>query len=445
MSQTVTHRKRIEVSVRFRVRSTQKGFDRPVNLQIRLTVEGDTIGDYSSGILIRPDKWDQVNQKAIGRDATATAINEKIAEITLQHLEIYRELKRLYSRGQGPKPTAKLVKAEFRKPGVTSHTLDSWYGVYLDYLDSLYGTGMAKADKTLDRAYKTREHLRAFCDMAPQYVRQRVADKSPDLIDLTTGWGKRFFVWLQTDPKTGGHRMQADSAIKYLTDIRQAIDHAIDEGYLSTNPLDKYRPKRKKSKEVYFLEPDHLDKLMGLQLEGDMRVTVWWAKLMCLTGLDYRDAVRYAQNRDEYNRTTDTGKYKIVITRSKPPCNECEIFRLPEMDALFDEYPTGPEVYVLADVNRNLKVIAEAIGFPGSKPFSTKICRKTAGAHFLRMGFLISTVSKMLGHSSIRVTEEHYVKVRASHVDQDIERVSRFAEVRPINPVVERELFRRII
>lgn len=37
----------------------------------------------------------------------------------------------------------------------------------------------------------------------------------------------------------------------------------------------------------------------------------------------------------------------------------------------------------------------------------------------------MSTVSKALGHSSIRTTEAHYVKVTSSATDYDMERVAR--------------------
>jgi integrase len=233
--------------------------------------------------------------------------------------------------------------------------------------------------------------------------------------------------------------MKKDSANYYLGCLRKALDFALEEGQISNNPLDKFRPKRGKGKDIYFLDPEHVNRLMGLRLSGEISVTLWWAKLMCLTGLDYVDAVLYAKNRKEYERPSLAGKTKIVIKRSKPPRNYCEILLLAEVEELFSEYPTGPDAYTLADVNRNLKVIQDAIGFP--LPFTSKICRKTAGAHFLRMGFQIATVSKMLGHSSIRTTEQHYVRVAASHVDNDIERVSRMGEGRSIRPVINNQPF----
>ena len=180
---------------------------------------------------------------------------------------------------------------------------------------------------------------------------------------------------------------------------------------------------------------------MGLELTGPMNVTLWWAKLMCFTGMDYCDAIRYARHRQAFEQPTPSGKTKIVIERSKPPRNYCEIYLLPEVEALFTQHPTGPVDPVLADINRNLKVIQDAIEFPLT--LTSKICRKTAGVHFLRLGFQLATVSKMLGHSSIRTTEQHYVRVISSQVDQDIERVARYGEPAPIRPFINKQPFIR--
>ncbi|MCK8496063.1 site-specific integrase [Spirosoma sp. RP8] len=394
-------------------------------------MDGYKLSDYNSGIKVRPSKWQQHNQLVTGRTQDAQELNEQIAQVALQHREILRELKRRYQKGEGPRPTPELIKAEFLQPGSTSPRLHSWYKTYLDYLDSLNGLEDGRAEKTLARAYKTWDYIKKF------------DPSSPYLVDITTGWGKRFHAWLQTDPETGKRRMQKDTANKHLAHVRDAISHAIDEGFLSNNVLDKFRPKRGKGKEVYFLEPTHINRLMGLQLtDTSMAGVLWWAKLMCLTGLDYVDAIRYATNRNAFEQPTTAGKTKIVIERTKPPRNYCEIYLLPELEALLAEHPTGPYAPTLADVNRNLKVIADAIEFPLT--FTSKICRKTAGAYFLRLGFQIATVSKMLGHSSIRTTEAHYVRVTSSQVDHDIERVARMGETTPIRPVISHNPFVQI-
>ena len=406
-------RRKKELSIRFRLRPSQASDQRPRPLLIRLTVNGLTVTDYGSTVYVLPSQWDQHTQRVKGRTAQIAQANEQLSQIEVQHYEILRELKRRHGKGEGPRPTAKLVRAEFIKPGSTSPTLEQTYTVYLNYLDSLHGTEDGRAEKTLAGAYATRTHLRDFDKLSPQ------------LVDITTAWAKRFHGWLQTRPD-GKRRMLKDSANKHLSNVRQAIDLAIDEGLLADNPLNRFRPRRGKGKEVYFLEPEHLERLLGLDLPEQAGVVLWWSRLMCLTGLDYVDAIRYARDRQAYHRRNATG-LKIVIERSKPPRNTCEIPLIGQVfdfiDALFLDYPTGPTAPILADLNRHLKLIQVAVGFP--KTLTSKICRKTAGAFFLREGYQMATVSKALGHSTIRTTEQHYVKVTSSATDYDMERVAR--------------------
>ena len=427
-------RKRKELSLRFRLRPSQAHFDRNVTLQIRLTVNGETVTDYASGIQTHPAKWDQTSQKVTGRSGRSAEINERLAEVELQHREILRELKRRHANGIGPLPTAGLVKKEFLDPGSTNLTLDTCYDRFLNLLDSQVSEEDGFSEKTLDRYYHARKLMRLYL--------QATAEPKLKIAAVTTAWGRRFHSWLQTHSGVGKRQMKKDSANKYLACVRKALDYAVEDGQIATNLLDKFRPKRGKGKEVYFLEPIHIDRLMGLQLTGSMSVTLWWAKLMCLTGMDYCDAVRYARNPKSFHQSSLGGKTKIVIQRSKPPRNYCEIYLLPETEALFLEHPSGPDAPVLADINRNLKVIQNAIEFPMT--FTSKICRKTAGAHFLRLGFQIASVSNMLGHSSIRTTETHYVRVTSGHIDYDIERVSRQTEVRSIRPIINKEPFFRV-
>ncbi|WP_020599877.1 phage integrase SAM-like domain-containing protein [Spirosoma panaciterrae] len=413
-----TRRKR-EISVLFRLRYDQKNDTCLRPLKIRLTINGETASDYCSGIYIRPTQWDQKAQKVKGSGPLVTQANEKLAEVAAQHYEILRRLKERNHKGQGKRPTAQLVKQEFLRPGTTSPRLHQWFKTYLDYLDTLDGTEDGRSEKTVHRLYKAWEYVKQF------------DPSSSFLTDLTTGWGKRFHAWLQTHPDTGKRRMQKDSANKYLSHVRDAINHAIDEGYLTSNVLDKFRPKRGKNKEVYFMEANHIANLMKLSSDDpQFSAVLWWTRLMCFTGLDYVDAIRYARQPELYEYHTPYG-VKIIINRTKPPRNLCEIPKLYQVNDLLAQHPTGPVDPNLADMNRHLKVIQPIIGFIGKTQdgrdwkLTTKILRKTAGPIFLRLGYSKDAVSKFLGHSSVRTTEEHYVKITSSFIDVEMERVAR--------------------
>lgn len=319
-----TRRKR-EMNLRFLLRHAQAKDLCPRPLQIRLFVNGERASDYSTDVYILPSQWDQHAQRVKGRTQLVDQANERLGEIRAKHSEILRELKRRYDKGEGHRPTARLVKAEFTNPGSTSPTLIKWYRTYLNFLDSLHGSSDGKAEKTMQSLYKTLDHLIQFENPSLVKSARRLGKyNDPLLCDITTGWGKRFHAWLQINPDTGKRRAIKDTANRHLAHVRDAINYAIDEGFLATNLLDRFRPKRGKGKEVYFLEPEHLERLLELNLSDQAGIVLWWARLMCLTGLDYVDAVRYARNRQEFHKRNDVG-LKIVIERSKPPMNTCEI------------------------------------------------------------------------------------------------------------------------
>lgn len=405
-------RRRMELSIKFRLRAGQT--DGPVKkqLQIRLTVEGVTVSDYASGVKVRPDKWDYPTQLCRGRGKEFDNINERLAEIEQQHRDIWRELKRRYARGEGPLPTPDLLCAEWLTPGASDPKLTDFFGRYIAYITSLEDTG-ERAEKTRKRAELTGRHIARFlCD-----------DQCTGLTvsGVTTAHGKRFHAWLQLNADNS-RRMSRDSANKHLQHFRDCMEYAIDCGYTGKNQLLTFRPKRGKGKPVYFLEPVHFERLMDLPAWQENQYThaLWWVRLMCMTGLDYSDAVLYARSRAVYEQSTIAGTM-IVMERSKPPRNVCEIPLLETVDVLFSFYPSGPPAPTLAEINDHLLSIEGAIGF--DKRFSTKICRKTAGAHFLNLGYSIEAVSRMLGHSSVRTTEQHYLKITRSYMVTQMQRV----------------------
>ncbi len=420
-------RLRMELKVYFRLRSdTGPGKGGKKQLQIRLTVDGETEHGYASGVYVRPDQWDSSIQMCKGRSREAAEINAELSKIELDHRDILIELKRRFARGEGPRPTATVVKAEYTQPGSSDPALLDFFPTYYAYVESLGGSEDAKAKKTMDRLRTGEKHLKAF---VTYYIAKHKITGRFTLRDVTTAMGKQFHAWLQVVPVTGKRKMSKDSANKYLAVFRDCLEYAIDSDLLSKNPLDKFRPKRGKPKEVYFLGEDHLQKLTEVTTDDpQLRHVLFWVQLMCFTGLDYSDAVPYARNREQYERQTPEGVV-IHIKRSKEPRNWCEIPMLAQVEFLFMIHPEGPPDPVLADVNRHLKVVQSLIGFSGrdseGKPhrLTTKICRKTAGAVFVRKGYPFDIVTKILGHSDVRTTKQHYLSLGALSIEAEMRRV----------------------
>lgn len=68
--------------------------------------------------------------------------------------------------------------------------------------------------------------------------------------------------------------------------------------------------------------------------------------------------------------------------------------------------------------NMRLKVVAEAAGI--DKPVASHWGRRTCGMLLLNHGVSMETVAKVLGHSSIRTTEQAYAKLLNTSVVREI-------------------------
>ncbi len=100
---------------------------------------------------------------------------------------------------------------------------------------------------------------------------------------------------------------------------------------------------------------------------------------------------------------------------------------LPKAKAVLDKYDKVEE-YALPrfsnqKINSYLKEIGGIVGI--NKPISHHMARKTfASTVLLYNDVPMEIVSDLLGHSSIKITQEYYGKVVQKRVSQEIERIS---------------------
>ncbi len=278
-------------------------------------------------------------------------------------------------------------------------------GCYKNYLDYLKTHGNL-SESTLEKWGYGFNYLVEFLKRTNELHRAISSANIP--------WARRYHTWLVQENK-----MSPDSATRYVNRLNSTMIYLVETGEIDGNPLHELKLPRGRTKDVYFLENEHLEKFWNLELKGKARVCQWWMGVIFLTGLDYVDAVQYVEDREKYERATSYGK-KIVIRRSKPPKAECHIPVLPELEALLKMRPAGspPPDW---EINREMKAVEVLIGF--EQRLTCKIGRKTAGYLFLQKGFRLEAVSKILGHSSIAITERYYVKATGSIVDREMEKV----------------------
>lgn len=408
LSPLLSRRERLRISVRFRLRPGQTTGDKPRQLYIRLKVDGTTCADYSSGVYVQVDKWNSQTQKLIGYSKLAQQANQELEAIVAEHKTLLAELMRLQKAGiLVQSPTAEIVKQHWTRKTTLVPTLLAAYDQQLVYLRSLDGTPDAREKRTLDKWENGKQHLTAYIE------EQKQGRLTADLI--TPLWAEGYYHWLIKRP------LGLASAARYVGYLRASINHLVASQQIARNPIENYYPDKGKDKPVYFLESVHLERLWGLEATGlpTLALVRDWLLLMCYTGMDQPDLERYVVNPSAFEQSTEAGSM-ILINRGKTDLTAC-VPLLPEVNRILANYPNGMPTLTNQAVNRWTKIVQEQIGF--EERLTTKICRKTAGALFLRLGFRIEEVSKVLGHSSIQTTLRNYVRVTSAMVEAGMRRV----------------------
>jgi len=84
-----------------------------------------------------------------------------------------------------------------------------------------------------------------------------------------------------------------------------------------------------------------------------------------------------------------------------------------------------PVMISVRTIQYKCEIVSELIG----RTIKTHGARKTFGCVMLELGFSISTISKMMGHSSIAITEKYYAKVTNEKVQREMENLPEATKV----------------
>jgi len=427
----------LPISVRFRVRPPKPGKKRkgPSPIQVRLKIDRTTIVFAAvwknEKLTVDPAKWNAAKRRSSERGCRLNddldALEETIKSINRQQSE------------QPKQPTAQSVfyQLEQQMPPVwTGGSVTPWefprwnandpkaalseesplVDVVRAYILSVI------EPSTIDRSSKHRWGRVPV--LVEDFTRVRYGGKKTFTVrDVSMLWIEDFQAYLPTrrdDKRYPEKGMSEGHATRYARMVVACLEWMVKGRLLRRNEIASYKGPRNKTKEVYFLEPEHVETLLNTRYQGATEIARWWFCLMCLTGFDYPDAQDYVANRKAFEQM---GKYgmKLVGRRRKGPNIEFDIPYLPELDDLFAQYIVPPRPIAHATLNKKTDTFESTISF--ERNITCKTARKTFGALMLYKGYRIQEVSRMMGHSSIRTTETFYVRVLGTTVDAGMKRV----------------------
>lgn len=242
--------------------------------------------------------------------------------------------------------------------------------------------------------------------------------------DLSYTFLKDFEAWLRDLGKN------QNTTGKHLRQLRTLTNEAINDGYMPADayPFRKFKIKIQKAQKP-FLTPDELGKLERLHLEDVRQQHILDAFLFCCyTGLRFSDF------------RTLTASNIVPINRKKWLCLKMQktnieiklplelLFEGKALDIIdkYDSIEQMASIPINADTNKILVEIAEKSKI--KKHFTFHTARHTCATLLIHQGVAITTVQKLLGHTSVKTTEI-YSEVLSSTIVKDLKAIKKRVRV----------------
>lgn len=206
--------------------------------------------------------------------------------------------------------------------------------------------------------------------------------------------------------KRTGTTIGARTADTYCQRFRTALNEAVREGLIDKNPWNKLETiekiKKPESKREY-LTIDEIRSMITTDCPNELVKKAYL--FSCFTGLRISD-VRNLKWGDVYIENGQTYVSVVMKKTTKPlyiPLSGQALKWMPEKgESTSDDYVFGNLVNY-GNVNENLKKWAEAAGI--RKHISYHTSRHSFATMMLTLGADLYTVSKLLGHSSVKHTQ----------------------------------------
>ena len=271
--------------------------------------------------------------------------------------------------------------------------------------------GREFAPATLTRYKTVYTHLSS-------YIKWKYEKNDFEIKDLNYEFVSQFVFWLKTERKCGHN-----AAIKYLGNFKKIVLECMKRGLLANDPFLGFKSKRNEVIPVALTKEELIritNKKFDIERLSHVRDIFLFS---CYTGLAYIDA--YKLRNTDIVIGIDGGMW-ITTTRQKTN-SSTRLPLLPNAIAILAKYQDHPKcvskgtvlpVLTNQKTNSYLKEIADLCGIRRKLTFH--IARHTfATTVTLTNGVPIETVSKMLGHKSLKQTQ-HYAKIVDLKISEDM-------------------------
>ncbi|MDH5414517.1 MAG: site-specific integrase, partial [Flavobacteriaceae bacterium] len=370
---------------------------------MRITVNGGR-SELSVNRKVNVSKWNHRAEKLSGTTNQVRDLNNYLDAVRNKVYNIHQELLR-----SGTKITSQTIKNSYLGIGDRQKMLLETFQSHNEQMEMLIGKEYALSTvKKYKTAYK---HIKNF-------ITYKFRLKDIPIERVNHSFITNFEFYLKS-VKNCNH----NSTLKYIKNFKKIVIIALSNGWIDKDPFINYKV-HTKSVEREFLTKEEIQlmlykKLHAPRLEQVRDIFVF----CCYTGLSYSDVKMLTK--DNLVKGIDGEMWiKTKRVKTNTPSN---IPLLPTALMILDNYKDHLEVIngdvllpVLSNQKSNayLKEIADLCGI--NKNLTTHLARHTfATTITLSNGVPIESVSKMLGHKSLRTTQ-HYAKILDRKVSDDM-------------------------
>ncbi len=394
----------LEMECVFHCRTSYKNKEGKNPIILRITLR-DNRKDLFTGIYCKKSSWDNAVQRIKNNFEDAAALNQKLERLLFECNEHFNALK--YSgKIFFINDLVRRIKGKEELPP----TIMAYLAYKAKELKLRVGVDITKA--TLQKYLRCAKHLEEF-------LQSKHKHNDLNISAITETTITSYFYYLRV-VKTNSH----NTSVKYVKCLKTVLMHAIKNGMLKTDP---FLNVKLAEKPVFrgFLTKEELGKLHAVQglHEGQKQVRDIFL-FACYTGMAYIDIKQFSKK----NLITNPDG-SIYIHKPRQKTGQLSIIPLlpPAEKILLHYSSTGQisdfqwNVITNQKINEHLKEIARIAGLEQSLFFH--LARHTfATTVTLSNGVPIETVSRMLGHSNIKMTQR-YAKISGHKIMEDMKRI----------------------
>lgn len=375
-----------------------------VPVMCRITVNGK-ISQFSCKLDVDEKHWDVKTGRMTGRSVVALEANRMLDKIRVGINKAYQDI-----CDKDNYVTAEKVRNAFLGMGMNHETLLAVFRQHNE--DYAKQVGKIKSQRSYWKYCTVYNHLSEF-------VRQRYKVSDIALKELAPAFITDFELFLRTEKNHCTNTIWS-----YMMPFKRIIYMSINNGWLQRDPFYAYSITKEETKRG-FLSKEEIKMLIegsfkkkSYELIRDLFI------FCCFTGLSWTDMANLTK---ENLQTSFDGHLWIKTNRQKTG-TETNLRLLEVPLRIIKKYEGCSEDGKLLPVpcypncKNGIKVIAKKCGIEKNvtwhmsrHSFATTVC--------LSNDMPIETLSKMLGHRSIRTTQI-YAKITAEKVSNDMEKLS---------------------